>query len=110
MDAPEKMLRGIHLRTFSEPLDMYRQGSAIAVLTYVYGTTEVHIRAHLRFIFCPGGALHMYVALRLFNLQLQCALLQFNFTTLFTSSDYTLKISLGNERTENCETTCLPLV
>ncbi len=44
-------------------------------------------RADRKFILCPGGALHMYVALRLFILHLRNALLQFNFLSVFTSCE-----------------------
>jgi hypothetical protein len=36
----------------------------------------------------------MYLALRLFNLHLLCALLQFNFLSVFTSCEKTLKIHI----------------
>jgi hypothetical protein len=42
---------------------------AIAVFTSVCGTMEKS-RAHQKFILLPGGALHMYVTLWLFNLHL----------------------------------------
>jgi hypothetical protein len=51
-------------------------------------------RAHLKFFLRPRGALHMYMALRLFNLHLWCALLQFNFFSVFTSCEQTLKIHI----------------
>ncbi len=56
--------------------------------------TEVHYRAHRKFFLRPGGALHMYMALQLFNLHLRCALLQFNFLSVFTSYEHTLKIHI----------------
>jgi hypothetical protein len=36
-------------------------------------------KAHRKFILCPGGALHMYLALQLSNLHFRSALLQVNF-------------------------------
>jgi hypothetical protein len=51
-------------------------------------------RAHRKFFLRPGGALHMYMALRLFNLHIRCALLQFNFLSVFTSCEQTLKIHI----------------
>jgi hypothetical protein len=49
-------------------------------------------RAHRKFFLRPGGALHMYMALRLFILHLRFALLQFNFLSVFTSCEQTLNI------------------
>jgi hypothetical protein len=46
---------------------------------YVCGTTEIHKQGTPEVHLVPGSALHMYVALRLFNQHLQSALLQFNF-------------------------------
>ncbi len=55
-------------------------------------------RAHRKFFLHPGGALHMYMALRLFNMHLQCALLQFNFLSVFNSCEQTLKIHMFQRR------------
>jgi hypothetical protein len=44
-------------------------------------------RAHRKFFFRPGGALHMNLVLRPFNLHLRSALLQFNFHSAFTSCE-----------------------
>ncbi len=62
-------------------------------------------RAHQKFILRHGGALHMYLALRLFNLHLWSALLQFNFHPVFTYCEWTKKIVLlqwSNRKLWNC--------
>jgi hypothetical protein len=51
-------------------------------------------RAHQKFFLRPGGALHMYMAIQLFNLHLRSVLLQFNFLSVFTSCEQTLKIHI----------------
>jgi hypothetical protein len=51
-------------------------------------------RAHWKFFLRPGGALHMYMALQLFNLHLWSAQLQFNFLFVVTSCEQTLKIHI----------------
>ncbi len=42
MHQPEKRLRGIRLRKFSEPFQSARYRGAISIFTYVCGTMEVH--------------------------------------------------------------------
>jgi hypothetical protein len=61
-----------------------------SIFVWCYGS----FRAHQKFILHPGGTLHMYLALQLFNLLLGSALLQFNFPSCFTSYELTLKIVL----------------
>jgi hypothetical protein len=54
------------------PCARYR--GAIAILHMSVALGKFTSRAHLKFIFYPGGALHMYLALQLFNLNLRSAL------------------------------------
>ncbi len=73
-----------------------RYWGAIAVFTCVwrYRSSQAgHTRSSFYFLL-PGGALHMYMALRLFNLHLRYALLQFNFLSVFTSCEQTLIIHI----------------
>ncbi len=66
-----------------------------------YGMQFTH-KASQRFVLFPGGALHMYKALRLFNLHLWWALLQLTLTSIFTCA---LKNHiLANKGLQKCET------
>ncbi len=72
-----------------------RHGGAITGFTYVCGTTEVHNQGTPEVLSTSRSALHMYMALRgLLNLHLRCALLQFNYLSVFTSCEQTLKIHI----------------
>jgi hypothetical protein len=83
MDQSEKKLRGIQFRKFNKLL-----GCQIQRCIYRFYICVWHYgRAHRKFFLRPGGALHMYEALRLFNLHLQSALLQFNFHFVFSSCE-----------------------
>jgi hypothetical protein len=64
--------------------------------------------AHRKFFLRPRGALHMYMALQLFNLHLRCALLQFNFLSVFPSCEQTLKIHIVlTEAQKNLKPPCV---
>jgi hypothetical protein len=92
MDQPEKRLRGIQLSSVNIWNVRYR--GAITISTYLCGTMEVHKQGTPEVLFTPRGALHMYMALRPFNLHLWSALLQFSFHSVFTSCEQTLKIHI----------------
>jgi hypothetical protein len=60
-----------------------RYGGAIPFLHMCVALRKFTSRAHRKFFLRPEGALHMYMALRLFNLHLRCALLQLNFLCFY---------------------------
>jgi hypothetical protein len=71
-----------------------RYRGAMTFFTYVCGATEVHkqvTRSQRKFFSRPGGLLHIYMALQVFNLHLRSVLLQFNFYSVFTSCEQTFK-------------------
>ncbi len=72
-----------------------RYGGAITLFLHMCVALRTFTsRAHRKFFLHPGGALHMYMALWLFNRHLRWALLQFNFLSVFTSCEQTLKIHI----------------